>query len=113
MFFPCFSRARAFTNTSNADSTPIRAIASTSCMCEPERLHQGGGASCPGRAFVLRDRLNILDVRGALRQDVVQVVAQTDEREALVKELAHARSSEQEQTQDHIVLLGRGAEFVG
>src|SRR5580658_1207576 len=43
----------------------------------------------------------------------MQIVADADEGEALLQEFADARSSKQEQAQDDVVLLGRGAEFVG
>src|SRR6476646_7145200 len=69
---PCFSRALALTRTSKADSTPIRDIASTSCMLMLRALHQRRGPSAPGCAFILGNGLHVLHIGGGLGQDVVQ-----------------------------------------
>src|SRR5689334_11614600 len=72
---PCFSRALALTRTSKADSTPMRDIASTSCMLlvgSRCRLHQGGRPPAPGSAFVLGNSLDVLHIGRGLRQDVMQ-----------------------------------------
>src|SRR5579863_2064553 len=108
---PCASRARAFTRTSKADSTAILDILSASCIRLARLLNQSAGAAGPARALVFRDGLHVLHVGAGLRKDVVQVVAEADEGEPFLQELAHARGAEQEQAQDHAVLLGRSAQL--
>src|ERR1700722_11284145 len=106
---PWASSARAFTRTSNADSTPIRAILSTRCMVVMllprglDGLKQRRVAPLPGFAFFLRDLLHVVHVGAGLRQHVVQIVAHADKREAFFQELANARSAEQEDAQNHVI----------
>src|SRR3954469_13785826 len=56
-----------------------------------------------GLALFFGDRFYRFHVLAGLRQNVVQIVAQADQREALFQELAHAAGAEQEQAQNHIV----------
>src|ERR1700728_4580618 len=75
-------------------------------------LNQSGRPTLPGNlALLLRNRFHILHIGAGLREHMVEIVAEADERESLVEEFADARGSEQEQAQDHVVLLRRGAKF--
>src|SRR5689334_14662171 len=113
MLLPWASSARAFTRTSNADSTPIRAILSTRCMVIMllplglDGLEQRRIAPRPGLAFFLGDLLHVVHVSAGLRQHVVQIVAHADKREAFFQELAYAGRAKQEDPENHVILLGR------
>src|SRR5579872_1408831 len=119
MLLPWASSARAFTRTSNADSTPIRAILSTRCMVIMllpqglDGLEQRRVAPLPGLAFFFGDLFHVVHVSAGLGQHVVQVVAHAYKREAFFQELSHARGAEQEDSENHIILLGRSDQFVG
>ena len=45
--------------------------------------------------------------RPGLREDVMEIVADAEEAEALLEELGHARGAEQEDAEDDVVLLAR------
>src|ERR1700732_3618237 len=109
MSLPCFSSARARARTSNADSVPIRDIFSASFIGV---LHERRSAPLPAFAFFFRYHLDVPYVRRALREDVVQVVAETHEGETLLEELADARGAEQENPKDDAVLSGGGLELL-
>src|SRR5579862_5094536 len=119
MLLPWASSARAFTKTSNADSTPIRAILSTRCMVVMllplglEGLEQRCVAPRPGLAFFLRDLFYVVNVSSGLGQHVMQIVAHADEGEPFFQELANPRSAEQEDSENHVILFGRCNQFVG
>ena len=66
-------------------------------------------ADVPTFAFVLRDGLQVLNIGCRLREYVVQVVADADERKAFFKEFTHAGGAEQKHTQDDMVL----SRFIG
>ena len=68
-------------------------------------LEQRRRSTLPGFAFFLGNVLHVVHVGAGLRQDVMQIVADADERETLLQELAHARGAEEEQSEDHVVLL--------
>ena len=65
------------------------------------------------RAFFFRDRFHILHIGAGLRQDVMQIVADADERETFLEELTDARRSKQEESQDDVVLPGRRFQLLG
>jgi hypothetical protein len=57
-------------------------------------LEQCCGAALPGLPFFSRDLLHVAYVGAGLRQDMVQVVTDADERETLLEEFAYARGAE-------------------
>src|SRR5712671_1673920 len=108
MSLPCVSSARARARTSNADSVPIRDIFSASFIGV---LHERRGAPRPSLAFFLRGRFDILHVRRALGEDVMQIVAETHEGKTLLEELAYARGAKQEDPENDVVLPGGGLQL--
>ena len=60
----------------------------------PIVLEQCCGAALPGLAFFFRDAFHVFHVGAGLGQHVVQVVADADEGEALLEELADPRGAE-------------------
>jgi hypothetical protein len=79
----------------------------------PNRLEQRGGASLPGVALFLGNFLYVVDVGSDLGEKVVQVVAEAEEGESFVEKFADARSAEQEQAEDDVVLAGVFDQFLG
>jgi hypothetical protein len=75
-------------------------------------LEQCRRAARPGFALCFGDALDIVDVRTGLREDVVQVVANADEREAFVEKLSDTRGAEEKEAEDDVVLASFGAEFI-
>src|SRR6266446_6440896 len=98
MFLPCFSRALALAKTSKADSVPMRDILSASFMPPASSLNEGGGPARPRfAAFLLGYGFHVLNVSAGLGQNMVEVVAKTDEGKSLIEELPDARRAEQEE----------------
>src|ERR1700730_17168758 len=110
MCLPCFSSARALARTSKADSVPIRDIFSASFI---SLLHERCRSPRPGFTFFLRNRLHVLHVSGALREDMVQIVAEADEGKASLEELADAGSPKEEDPENNVVLSGGRLQLVG
>ncbi len=79
----------------------------------PNRLEQRGGASLPGVALFLGNFLYVVDVGSDLGDQVMQVVAEAEEGESFVEKFADARSTEQEQAEDYVVLAGVFDQFLG
>ncbi len=71
---------------------------------------RGWGPGLPGRLGARDQRLL---VREGLRENVMKVVADRDEIEALVQELFHAVCSKQEQSKDPLVLVRVVNELLG
>src|SRR5690349_17753262 len=71
------------------------------------------GTACPASSFFLGDPFQRAYVRARLRQDVMKVVADADETEPFLEELADARGTEEEQPEYHVVLLGMLDQLVG
>src|SRR5688572_21211724 len=72
------------------------------------KLEQCCRTACPtGLALFLRDLLQIAHMSTRLRQDMVEIVSDTDEGESLFEEFAHAAGTEQEQAKNDVVLLRR------
>src|SRR5215831_4116998 len=67
-------------------------------------LEQGRGPPCPVLALRLCDLFYVLHISSCLRQHVVQIVANADERESLVQKLADAGSAEQKKPKYHVIL---------
>src|SRR6266849_1302295 len=81
-------------------------------------LEERGWTALPVLVFFFRDIFHVVDIGAGLHQDVVQVVPDADEGEALLQELANARCAEQEDSEDQFIfagvldqLLGGGIEF--
>ena len=71
------------------------------------------GRRVQGLPFFLRTGFHVLHVGTGLRQDVVQIVTDADEREAFFQEFADAGGSEQEQAQDDVVALRSSPKLIG
>src|ERR1022692_2139906 len=76
-------------------------------------LEQRGRTPLPGLAFFFGNVFHIVHVRASLGQDMVQVVADADEGESLLQELAHACGAEQEDSENDFVLARVLDELVG
>ena len=59
-------------------------------------LEQSGRTARPDFALRFGDALDVVDVGSGLRQDMVQIIADADEGEALVEKLSDTSGAEQE-----------------
>ncbi len=57
-------------------------------------LEQCGRAAYPGFAFCVGDAFDVLEVCAGLRENVVQIVADADKREAFAEKFAGTRGAE-------------------
>src|SRR5262245_47744970 len=75
-------------------------------------LKERRGSARPVVLLVFADLLHVVHVSAGLREYVMQVVANADEREPLVEELAHAGGAEQKHAQNDVVLAGGVYQFL-
>src|SRR6266404_2415421 len=67
-------------------------------------LEQRRRSPLPVFSFLFRNVFDVVDIGASLRQDVVQVIADADEGETLLEELADTRCPEQEDAENGVVL---------
>src|SRR2546425_13005185 len=60
----------------------------------------------PVLAFLLGDSFHVFHIGSSLRQHMVQIVTNTDKREAFLQKFTYARRTKQKESQDDIVLPG-------
>src|SRR4051812_44982459 len=76
-------------------------------------LHQSCRTPAPGLAVIRGNALDIFDVSCGLSQDVMEIVANADEREILFQELGDTSGSKEEQSEDDAILLRSRAQPIG
>ena len=66
------------------------AVYSTATLSAATSLDQCRGPAIPFFAFIFRNALNVFDVCGRLRQDMMQIIANADEGKSLLEEFSNS-----------------------
>lgn len=76
-------------------------------------LEERSRSSLPATFDLCREALERLHMRSSLRENVMQIVANRNEAEAFLEELAHSIGAKQKHAEDHFVFVAGVDELLG